>query len=236
MKTVLITGANRGIGLALARQYAAAGAEVIACSRNPEQQALKDIEVNSGGRVRTMQLDVANSSSIASLGRELSAHPIDIVVNNAGVLGPEAQSASNLDAEGWITTLRINALGPILVAQALHANLKLGSEKKLVAIGSVYGSTSKDFGAGVSTSVNRYAYRASKAALNNGMRGLARDWAADGIIVSILDPGWVQTDLTSGAGRLSTDESAQGLIERIDLLKKAESGTFQRYWGEPIPW
>ena len=237
MTTVLITGANRGIGLALVRRYADVGANIIACCRDPATAGeLRGLEATFDPRVRIMQLDVAKESSVASIGKALGDQAIDIIINNAGILGPEAQSASYIDAEGWMNTLRVNALAPVLIAIALRHNLKRGVEKKLVAITSVYGSTAVDYGASVPTGVNRYAYRASKAALNNGMRALARDWAGDGIIVGLLDPGWVQTGMTGGVGKLSPDESAQGIIDRIAELQPVSSGTFQRYWGEAIPW
>lgn len=243
MTTVLITGANRGIGLALAQQYATDGAEVIACCREPATaEALNAMALAEGGRIRIVQLEVADEASIASMKRELGDQPIDVLINNAGINGtPKPQSANSIDAENWMKTMRVNGLGPILIAQALRDNLKRGSEKKVVAISSVYGSTTKDYGAGYPSSLDRFAYRASKAALNNGMRGLARDWADDGVLVGILDPGFVRTDMPGELARnssqsISADESARGLKQRIAELKPATSGTFQRFWGEAIPW
>lgn len=243
MITVLITGANRGVGLALVRQYAADGAEVIACCRNPASaDALKDLATSSDHRIRVMALDVVDDASVTSLKRALGDEPIDILIHNAGINGtPKDQSAARIDAENWINTMRVNALGPMLISQALAENLRRGSEKKLVAISSVFGSNTKDYGAVVATGTNRYAYRASKAALNNGMRGLARDWANDGIVVCILDPGWVRTDMAGEAAiasptSISPDESARGIKQRISETGVEGSGVFQRFWGEPIPW
>lgn len=243
MTTVLITGANRGIGLALAQQYATDGAEVIACCREPAKaRELKDLAAGCGDRVKIVELDVSDQSSIASLKGVVGDQPIDILINNAGINGtPKDQSANCIDPENWITTLRVNALGPMLISQALRDNLIRGSEKRLVAISSVYGSIANDYGAGYASSLNRYAYRASKAALNNGMRGLARDWADDGVLVGILDPGFVRTDMPGEVARtsslsISADESARGLKQRIAELTPATSGTFQRFWGEAIPW
>lgn len=228
MTTALITGANRGVGLALTQQYAAEGAEVIACCRDPERgNALKELAASSKGRIRVMQLDVAEQVSIASLKRALHDQPVDILINNAGISG---LSVNQIEPDGWMKTLRVNALAPMLIAQSLRDNLGRGSEKKLVAISSNFGSTS---GAGSGS----YAYRASKAALNNGMRGLSRDWAPDGILVAILHPGWVRTDM---GGRevafISPEESARGLIRRIAELTPANSGTFQDYRGVAIRW
>lgn len=243
MTTVLITGANRGLGLALARLYVAEDAEVIACCRVPEKaDALKELAASPIGRVRIMQLDVADEASIASLKRALGDEPIDILINNAGINGtPKAQSADCIDAEGWLTTLRVNALSPVLIAQALRANLRSGSEKKLVAISSDLGSTSVDYGSTSSVRSERYAYRASKAALNNSMRALSRDWAGDGVLVAILNPGFVRTDMTGARGAaspaaISAEESARGLIRRIAELVPANSGAFRDYRGETIAW
>ncbi len=228
MTRVLITGANRGIGLALARQYVTDGAEVIACCRDPASaDALKALAASTGPRLRIMPLDVADGSSIASLKRTLGEQPIDILINNAGVSG---LSNDRVEPEGWMTTLRVNALGPMLVAQALHENLRGSSEKKLVAITSIMGSTSTAGG-------RRYAYRASKAALNNGMRGLSRDWAQDGILVGLLNPGWVQTEMVSGqTAYISAEECARGLISRIAELTPVTSGVFQDYRGVVSRW
>ncbi|WFU71252.1 SDR family oxidoreductase [Bradyrhizobium sp. CB2312] len=242
MTTVLITGANRGIGLALARQYAAERADVIGCCREPARaKELKEVAPTSGGHVQIMQLDVSDEASIASLKGALSNQPIDILINNAGIVGPETQSADCIDVEGWIKTLRVNALAPILIGQALRDNLRRGFGKKLVAISSDAGSISIDCYAGSPSGRNRYAYRASKAALNNGMRGLARDWADDGVLVAILNPGFVRTDMTGrraagSSASISPEESARGIIRRIAELAPNTSGAFQDYRGEPIPW
>lgn len=231
MSTVLITRANRGIGLALARQYAAEGGEVFACCRaSAIVDALKQLVASSGGRVRIMQLDVVDEASIASLKRALGDQPIDILINNEEVIG---SSNERIDAEDWIATLRANALGPMLIAQALYDNLRRGSEKKLVAISSIMGSITGAGGAGAS----RYGYRASKAALNNGMRCLARHWAGDGILVAILDPGSVKAEQDdTEIGLISPEECASGLVRRIAELRPTTSGAFQDYRGVPIRW
>lgn len=228
MTTVLITGANRGLGLALAQQYAADGAEVIVCCREPARaDALKELAASFGDRVQIMHLDVADESSITSLKRVLGDKPIDILINNAGING---LSVNEIEAEGWMTTMRVNALAPMLIAQALRDNLRRGSEKKLVAIASILGSTSSAGG-------GKYAYRASKAALNNGMRALSRDWACDGILVGILNPGWARTKMGGDDGFISPEESARGLISRIAELTPATSGVFQDYRrGVTIRW
>jgi len=228
MSTVLITGANRGIGLALAQQYATEGAEVLGCCRHPAKaDELKALAASSSGRVRIIPLDVADESSIASLQRTLGDQPIDILINNAGISG---LSADRIEAEGYMTTMRVNALAPMLIAQTLYDNLRHSTQKKLVAITSIMGSTSSAAG-------GKYAYRASKAALNNGMRGLSRAWARDGILVALLNPGYVQTEMVKGqVAFISADECASGLIARISELTPATSGVFQDYRGVKIRW
>ncbi|MDA9436991.1 SDR family oxidoreductase [Bradyrhizobium sp. CCBAU 51627] len=228
MSTVLITGANRGIGLALAQQYATEGAEVFGCCRHPAKaDELKALAASSSGRVRIIPLDVADESSIASLKRTLGDQPIDILINNAGISG---LSADRIEAEGYMTTMRVNALAPMLIAQTLYDNLRHSTQKKLVAITSIMGSTSSAAG-------GKYAYRASKAALNNGMRGLSRAWARDGILVALLNPGYVQTEMVKGqVAFISADECASGLIARIAELTPATSGVFQDYRGVKIRW
>lgn len=228
MITILITGANRGIGLALTRQYAAEGADVFACCRNPgKADDLKELAASSSDRVRITALDVADESSIASLKRTIGEQPIDILINNAGISG---LSADRIEAEGFMTTMRVNALAPMLIAQTLYDNLRGSTQKKLVAITSIMGSTSSAGG-------GKYAYRASKAALNNGMRGFSRAWAGDGILVALLNPGYVQTEMVKGqVAFISAEECARGLISRISELTPANTGVFQDYRGVRIRW
>ncbi len=230
MTAVLVTGANRGIGLEFVRQYSADGAEVIACCRDPEAAAeLRALADASGGRVRMMKLDVASAADIAALKQALAGQPIGILINNAGISGPRRQSSDDIDLEGWLETFRVNTVAPVAVAQALHANLKAGREKKLAAITSGLGSTAGNGG-------QRYAYRSSKAALNNAMRGLSRDWAGDGIAVGIFHPGWVKTDMGGQGAPVTPEASVRGLRQRIAELGPKNSGDYRDYMGAAIPW
>lgn len=241
MTKVLITGANRGIGLALARGYATDGADVIACCRDAARaEALEEFAATASGRLTIMELNVADQASISRLKHGLGDQPIDILINNAGIIGPIDQSADFIEAEGWMTTLHVNALAPMLIAQALRENLRRGSEKKLVAISSGLGSTSLGYDAAASTYINRYVYRASKAALNNGMRGsranglaMACWWEYWPRVWSGLK--WAARAATSNFA-ISPEESARGLIARIAELTPATSGSFQNYRGEEIAW
>ena len=170
MTTILVTGANRGIGLEFVRQYASDGANIIACCRKPAEAKELDALAKSG-KVRVMALDVGDASSAAGLAQALRGEAVDILINNAGVYGPEKQSASESDYDGFAHTFRINSIGPLIVSQALRDNLMAGHDKKLVVLTSKMGSISD-------SSRGALAYRASKAAVNMIMHVLARDWAA----------------------------------------------------------
>ena len=230
MTTILITGANRGIGLEFVRQYARESVDLIACCREPAKaKELKSIAEASGAKVRVMALDVSKSDSIAALARDLKGTPIDILINNAGISGPRQQGADQIDPEGWLETFRVNTVGPVLIAQALHENLRKGREKKLAAITSMMGST-ENHGGGM------YAYRSSKAALNNAMRGLSREWAQDGIAVAILHPGWVRTDMGGKNAAVAPEDSVAGLRRQIANLDFKSSGQYVDYSGAALAW
>jgi NAD(P)-dependent dehydrogenase (short-subunit alcohol dehydrogenase family) len=231
MTTILVTGTNRGIGLEFVRQYAADGAEVLACCRKPDAAAeLRSIADQAGGRVRIMALDVADPDSIRRLKSALGDTPIDILINNAGVGGPEPQTANAIDYVQWIATFQVNSMAPLVIAQALRENLLAGREKKLLTITSGLGSLEDNHGGGW------YGYRASKAAVNSAMRGLAYDWAKDGIIVGIMSPGWVRTDMGGKGASQSPEESVGHMRRRIARLDAATSGQFLRHTGGTFPW
>ena len=226
MATILITGANRGLGLEFTRQYAAEGATVIACCRNPAKaQALKAIV----GNVTIKPLDVADSASVDRLAADLKGTPIDILIANAGVFGPEKQEADESDYEGFIETFRVNSVAPLMVAQAFKDNLLRGKDKKLVVLTSKMGSISDSSG-------GTLAYRASKAALNMIMHGVAQAWEKDGIAVCILHPGWVQTDMGGPGALITPQHSIEGMKEQIAKLTLKTSGHFIDYKGRSISW
>lgn len=230
MARILITGASRGIGLEFVRQYAAEGAEVLACARDPDSATeLAELAKADAGRIRVLQLDVADAGAIRRLGESLAGEALDVVINNAGISGPRPQSADAIDPEGWVAAFRVNTVAPLLLAQALHDALRRGGAKKLVAITSQLGSIANNSG-------GQYAYRTSKAALNDAMKGLSRDWAGEGILVGIFHPGWVQTDMGGRGAPLSVEASVKGLRQRIAELTPATSGTFRDYSGATLPW
>jgi NAD(P)-dependent dehydrogenase (short-subunit alcohol dehydrogenase family) len=224
MTTVLVTGANRGIGLEFVKQYAAAGAEVLACCRAPARaEALKKIS----GKVRIMALDVADPKSVTALKRELGDVAIDIVINNAGIgLPPER---NGIDYDAWLNVFRVNSLGPMIVSEALRDNLRRGKEKKIATITSGLGSIAGNSGGWT-------PYRASKAAVNSLMKNLAVEWAGDGITVAILSPGWVKTDMGGAGASLTPEQSVTALRARIAELSPKTSGHFLGHTGNEIAW
>ncbi|MEN8198284.1 MAG: SDR family NAD(P)-dependent oxidoreductase, partial [Pseudomonadota bacterium] len=175
MTTVLVTGANRGIGLEFVRQYAESGAAVIACCRKPGGAAdLAAIAEKYGGRVEIMELDVADAASVELLGRTLDGRAIDILINNAGVKGGDRQQFGGIDYHAWQHCLTVNLMGPMRLCETLAANVAAGRERKILNISSRMGSIGEAAG-------GAYIYRTSKAALNMASRLLARDLAEKGI-------------------------------------------------------
>ena len=226
MTTILVTGANRGLGLEFVRQYAEHGDRLIACCRAPEKA---DKLAAVKGDIRIMAVDVGDQTSVAQLARALEREPIDILINNAGVYGPKKQSAEVCDYEGFLATLRINSLGPLMLSQALKANLMRGKDKKIAVLTSKMGSIGDSSGGDL-------AYRASKAALNMIMHVVAHDWARDGIAIAILHPGWVQTDMGGSSAPLVPVDSVRGLRAQIAALGPKTSGRFLDYRGTEIAW
>jgi len=220
MATVVITGANRGIGLELARQYRQRGDDVVACCRKPSEQLTKlDVEVVEG-------VDVADDTAVARLAKNLKGRTVDVLVNCAGILSDE--SLADLDFSRIRRQFEVNSLGPLRVTAALRD--KLGEGSKVAIITSRMGSIEDN------TSGGRYGYRMSKAAVNMAGRSLANDLKDDGVAVAILHPGFVRTDMTGRQGLIDPPESAAGIIARIDELTLEDTGTFWHANGEVIPW
>jgi NAD(P)-dependent dehydrogenase (short-subunit alcohol dehydrogenase family) len=215
----MITGANRGIGLQLCKQFAARGDEVLAVCRksSPELEALR-VRVIAG-------IDVGDGASIARLQEAIGDQYIDILVNNAGIL--HRDRLDSLDYAAIEQQFRINTLGPLRVTEALLGNLAPGS--KVVMITSRMGSIADNSSGGY------YGYRASKSALNQVGTSLKHDLASRGIAVALLHPGMVATDMTGGQG-ISVAASAAGLINRIDALDLQSSGSFWHAEGYALPW
>lgn len=219
MTTILITGANRGIGYEMARQYAQRGDEVIAACRKSSQQ-LDEL----GVRVID-NIDVSSDGSIAELARELDGKAIDRLVNNAGIL--ERNALDQFDARSIERQFRVNAVAPLRVTRALLPNLASGS--------GVFIITSRMGSIEDNSSGGSYGYRMSKAAVNMAGKSLSVDLKEQGIAVFLLHPGWVSTDMTGQTG-IDVEQSAAGLIERMDTLGLEQTGTFWHQEGYALPW
>ncbi len=226
METVLITGANRGIGLALAKAGQASGRRVIATCRNPEGAG--DLQALAGPDFAVERLDIADSASIRALADRLADQTIDILFQNAGVYGGERQSRTNMDSQAWLETLRVSVIAPFEVATAFEPHLKRSARGRLVTLSSQMGSI-----AGASTGA--YAYRSAKAALNRVMRLMALELAGSVIVVPV-HPGWVRTDMGGTGADLAPEQSAAGLLALADRLTPADSGRFWNWDGRELPW
>ncbi|MCU0973048.1 MAG: SDR family oxidoreductase [Burkholderiales bacterium] len=222
--TVLITGANRGIGLEYARQFAANGYEVIGTARDPA-----DTQELSAVTKRIEQLDVTDAASVAALAKRLQGVPIDILVNNAGVFDRRDITIDKVDFAAMEQTFAVNTLGPLRVTQTLLPNLRASKRRTIVNMSSQLGSIEGSNG-------QWYAYRASKAALNQINKTLSAELASEGFISVVLHPGWVRTDMGGAGATYSPQESVAGLIKVIEKLGPTDNGRFYDFRGNPIPW
>lgn len=221
---VLITGANRGLGLEFAKQYGDAGWEVIGTARKPDSAG----DLNETG-ARVLQLDVVDAESVARLAADLDGQPIDLLINNAGILvNQNVLSESDLEAAG--RQLDVNVLGPMRVTQALLPNVRAGQKKIIVNISSGLGSIAGNESGGF------YGYRESKAALNMFTRSLSAELADEGFIAVTMDPGWVQTDMGGSSAPLTPEQSISGIRAVLEGLTPADSGTYLRHDGEKQAW
>lgn len=230
MATVLITGANRGIGLEFCRQYAQQGWRVLACCRQPEQ-AVELNQLTNSMSIEVHKIDVSNRNGIDELASKLKNQVIDLVIANAGVYGDSSgHGLGNLNYENWINTLETNVLGAVKVIEALLPNLKQSNDPRIAVLSSQMGSI-EDNGSGGSI-----LYRSSKAALNATMKSVAIDLESEGVGVLIFHPGWVQTDMGGMHALIDTKTSVEGMIEQISYFNLRNTGLFIKYDGTILPW
>lgn len=220
MARILITGTNQGIGLELARQYAARGDEVLAtCRRESEELRSVACEIID-------DVDVANNASVAGLAQVVGGRSLDMLINNAGILTGE--SFDDLDYDRMQAQYEVNALGPLRVTHALSGNLGEGAKVGIV--------TSRVGSMDDNSSGGNYGYRMSKAAANMAGVNLSHDLRPRGIAVALLHPGYVRTNMTGGNGMTDAATAAAGLIERMDALSLDTTGTFWHAEGYELPW
>ncbi len=233
--TVLITGSNRGIGLGLARQYAKLGWNVIATARHPDAaEDLKNLAAEYP-RISLETLDVTDQASIDVVAEKYRDTPIDVVINNAGILGKlEDQVLGSFNHETFEKVLAVNTIGPMRVAEAFLDHVRASDQKKIITVTSGFGSIALAKHVG-----GFYYYRISKAAVNMAMSIMQSDLRKEGVIVGLVSPGRVQTELmksSGGSGTITPDESALGMIDIIEGLSLENSSAMINYDGEILPW
>jgi NAD(P)-dependent dehydrogenase (short-subunit alcohol dehydrogenase family) len=221
--SILISGASRGIGLEFARQFCEMGWHVIATCRNPEQAA----ELAKLSGVIIHRLDVTDPHSITALRTTLGRFPIDILLSNAGIIG-QLGSVSTIDYKNWNDAMETNVFGAFRLVQSFGANVAVSARKQLVFVSSTAGSIAH-------AQSSDYVYRSSKAALNMAVRCLSLEVHERGMIVNLLCPGNVSTDMNP-RGNLSSRESVAGMIRQIISFTPADNGRFLTYEGVEVPW
>jgi NAD(P)-dependent dehydrogenase (short-subunit alcohol dehydrogenase family) len=226
--SVLVTGANRGLGLEFTKQYAADGWNVLACCRAPQQASALLAIANANKNVEILALDVANFAQIDALALQLKDRAIDVLINNAGVY-PSSRFGS-VDYDAWAEGFRVNSMAPLKMAEAFVQQLARSQLKKIATLTSKMGSIDDN------TSGESYSYRASKTAVNMVMKSLSIDLKSYGISVVTLHPGWVQTDMGGRNALISAQTSVTGLRQVIDKLSLSNTGEFIAYDGKAINW
>jgi NAD(P)-dependent dehydrogenase (short-subunit alcohol dehydrogenase family) len=226
MPTVLITGANRGLGLEFARQYAARGWAILACCRAPAEA--RELAAIRGAEVHA--LDVRDLDAIAALARTLKGRPIDVLLNNAGVYGPQKMTLGRIDYAAWQEVLAVNTLAPARMAECFVENVAASERKLIACVSSKMGSIAAN------VEGRHYLYRSSKAALNAVVKSLSIDMRDRGVIVVTLHPGWVRTDMGGAEADLEIPASVAGVVGVLDKVGIADSGRFFDYDGSEIAW
>lgn len=239
--TILLTGANRGVGLALAKEYAGQGWNVIATCRNPKQATELKALAAANPKVIVERLDVASTKQLADLARRYRGVPIDVLFNNAALLGDRKdkgnrrQQFGGLDEQLFAEVMRVNVLAPLKIAEAFVDNVAASQQKKIIGMTSGLGSLTL-----MGRMSNFYYYQMSKAAVNMGFRALRNDLGKRGITVALLAPGMVDTDMLAESGftgkALSPAESAASLYQLVAGLTPADKGLPVNVDGKVIPW
>jgi NAD(P)-dependent dehydrogenase (short-subunit alcohol dehydrogenase family) len=236
MATVLITGASRGIGLEFVRQYASDQWSVIACCRLPDEATELRTVAQAYPRVSVEALDITDHAQINALARQVGDSPIDILINNAGIMGAlplrenlHRQHFGELDYGLWGEIFRTNVFGSVKMTEAFADAVAASTHKKIISLSSTTGSITEGRRPAL-------AYTTSKAALNKAMTVIAEHLRPRGIIVALVCPGYVKTRMNVGGATLEIPESVAGLRTLIAGLTLADSGTFRRYNGESIAW
>lgn len=226
MTTILITGTNRGIGLELAKQALGKGWTVYGSARGEVTDP--DAHICHHPRFHDLVFDVTDHEAVQAAAASISA-PIDILINNAGTIGPERQSTLDMDFDGFAQTFAVNTLAPLAVAQAFLPHLRKSAAPRILTISSSMGSLSY-------AKSDRIAYRASKSAVNKVMQGLATDLEPMGVAVALVHPGWVRTDMGGAEADLDVSTSASGILQIAEGLTLKRTGRFFNWDGSSAVW
>ncbi|WP_162063923.1 SDR family oxidoreductase [Vibrio taketomensis] len=230
MSTVLITGANRGLGLEFVRQYAAMGWQVLATCRTPEKAELLGQLAMEYPQVKLIKLDVTNEDEINLLATQLKGQAIDHLILNAGVLGEDCAKLGEMTQAKWLEVLTINTVAPALLIQALQDNVAASEHKTIIGISTRVASL------GDNSSGNMYSYRTSKAALNQILVSAAQNLREQAVKTLAIHPGWVQTDMGGDSATFTPQESVAGIISVAQNLTLEGSGSFRVFDGSTIEW
>ena len=228
--TILITGANRGIGLELTKQFAEDGWQVLACCRNPADAGQLQALGEQNPAIELHALDVTNYQQMAALADQMGHRPIDILLSNAGIYGSKGTGFGEVDAQEWRQVLEVNTIAPFMLVQTFVEQVAASQQKLVAVISSKVGSIADNSSGG------SYIYRSSKTAVNQVVKSLSIDLADRDISVISLHPGWVKTDMGGPNGEISTDESVVGLKSILQSAGPAQSGQFIEFNGSSIPW
>lgn len=230
MPSIIITGANRGLGLEFARQFAAAGWRVHGCARNPQQAQDLRALAKQHTNVSCHGVDVRDHKQIDALAGDMSHEAIDIVLNNAGIAHHTGEEFGALDYAAWMESFQINTLACAKMAEAFAPHIARSEKRLIVAITSLMGSMADNRSGGY------YPYRSSKAALNAVIKSLSVDLKSHGIGALALHPGWVKTDMGGPNAEITTEVSVRGMRKVIDGFTLKDTGKFFDYSGKELPW
>ncbi|MDY3199088.1 MAG: SDR family oxidoreductase [Pseudomonadaceae bacterium] len=234
MANIIITGANRGIGLALVKTYLLGGDRVFALCRQPQQaDQLNELAASAGGQLTVHTVDMADADSITTFAGSLKDTPVDVLLNVAGIVGGRTDSLlkapfSEADFDDWRTAFEVMTIGPFRLTQAVLPNLIAARGKVMTVSSQIAASTWPRGGL--------YAYGATKAAVNRLMRSLAFDLRDKGVTVALVHPGWVQTDMGGANAEITPQESAAGIKQVLDGLTLEDTGKFFKWNGEEHAW
>ncbi len=228
---ILITGANRGIGLEMVRYAMQQGWRIFACCRNPNNaESLFNLAKLANGQISVHIADMQELATLQALSYELRNDPIDILINNAGMYGSDKNGFGSVDVASWLQAFQVNSIAPLKMIEALSGQLLMGERKLVVCMSSKMASMA-DNGYGSS-----YIYRSSKAALNAVVKSLSIDLKERGIISVAIHPGWVKTDMGGADAEITPQESVNQIFSHLLSLTLADSGRFIDIDGSDIPW